>query len=301
MSLLPGKQYDYFKLKEDWCGKPSGTVFKVSLDKGSVDWIDSVSLSQVNLPLTSPLLEKLPDLDITEFIYKDSVIYRRHRQTNVYKSDSKESLTIDEIIDNSDFKIFSVRNSLGIEFNLGERTPSGKIEAFEIQKHHEIHALFNEGKNSADVNALEKIYYSSDKVLIDWQEIKEQCSMSMEEWRRYLEHNHGSMLPNMGLEGWNISDVFQKFHYSFLRGPLQQFFGKFDFDFEVTKNEKGTHYGYIITMPNGTKKRNSGFGDFEEPLFPTERHAHASAVRSLFQHLHNTIKSKSREKLETKE
>ena len=116
MHLLHGKQYDYFKLTEDWCGKPSGTVFKVPLDKGNVNWIDSVSMTEVNLPLSSPLLEKLPDLDITEFIYNDSSIYRRHKQTNIYKNDSKESMSIDEIFENSDFKRYAVRNSLGIEF-----------------------------------------------------------------------------------------------------------------------------------------------------------------------------------------
>lgn len=299
--LTHGKQYEYYKLTSDWCGKNAGTVFKVALDQSSVQWHDGVSHSQVELTLSSPLLKKLPELNITEFMYKGSVLYTRHKTSNHYRSDAKDSFLLDEILENNDFKIHAVKNAVGIEFSVGEKTANGRIQSFDIQKHHEIHAVFNDGKNYSDVNVLEKLYYSSDKVLLDWEEVKQESPLSVQEWQRYLQHNHDNMLSSIGVENITVADCFDMFHYNFLVGPLTNFFIKFEYTFQVTWNETKTHFGYVLTLPTGEKKRNSGKGDFDEPLFPSPNHAHSSAVRSLFVHLNNQLVTKSRDKLGPKE
>lgn len=294
--LTQGKQYEHYKLTNNWCGKTAGAVFKVAMDQANVQWHDGVSQSNIELPLSSPLLERLPDLNITEFMYKNSNLYRRHKNSNQYKSDSKDVMLLDEIVDNHDFKIHAVKNSVGIEFTVGEKTANGKIQTFDIQKHHEIHAMFNDGKNYSDVNALEKLYYSSDKVLLDWEEVKQESPLSVQEWERYLAHNHENMLLGIGLDNITIAECYDKFHYNFLKGPIRAFFEKFEYKFDVIRNETQTHFGYALTLPTGEKKRNSGKGDFDEPLFPSPNHAHSSSARSLFVHLNNQLVSKSKDK-----
>ena len=158
MSLFDHKQYEYFKLTRDYAGKIKGEVFKVALDQSQVQWYDKDGGGHVTLELSSPLLEKLPDLNISEFRYKDSEIFKRVKQTAKYKSGAKTVFTIDEIMENPDFVIHAVKNSIGLEFTVGERTSQGVIQSFQVQRHNEVHAMFNDGKNYADVNTLEKIW-----------------------------------------------------------------------------------------------------------------------------------------------
>jgi hypothetical protein len=300
MTLSDTRQYEYYKLTKDYAGKSRGEVFKVSLEQNKVNWFDQEGSGNISLELNSPLLEKLPDLNISEFRYKDSEIFKRIKLTNKYRNDSKEVFTLDEIVDNSDFTIHAVKNSMGIEFSVGERTSQGTIQNFEIQRHNEIHAMFNDGKNYADVNTLEKIYITSDKVLINWSDIEKESIMGVDEWILYLKHNHDTMLLGIGLHNKTIADCYDKFHYTFLKGPLQDFFKKFDFDLTLGANVSLTHHNYVIKLPDGRKKRNAGFDEFGLPLFPTTEHAHAAAVRSMFQHLHNLLMKKSQEKLQIK-
>lgn len=300
MSLFDHKQYEYFKLTRDYAGKIKGEVFKVALDQSQVQWYDKDGGGHVTLELSSPLLEKLPDLNISEFRYKDSEIFKRVKQTAKYKSGAKTVFTIDEIMENPDFVIHAVKNSIGLEFTVGERTSQGVIQSFQVQRHNEVHAMFNDGKNYADVNTLEKIYVTSDKVLIDWEAIKEESAMSIDEWKLFLKHNHDNMLMSMGIHDKSVVDCFDKFHYSFLKGPIHDFFDKFGFKLQTGVNQTMTHHNYAITLPDGQTKRNSGHDEFDLPTFPTQEHAHSAAVRSIFQHLHNALLKKSEQKLQNK-
>lgn len=277
-------EVEYYRLKVEWCGKIKGTIFEVPGNSSVISWYDKESGTNISLDLTSKILEKLPDLQIQSFLYKNSVLYKRIGKTNNYKSASGDMQERLQMIESDDYQIQSALNNNGIEFHIGEKVNFGTIKKIVLDKEIGAYVFFKNGI-SYPLNKIEKNYLATGAVTFDFEKISFENKLSSDEFFSFVKANYENLPITLDSEQ-NINNFISSLPYPFLKGVFEKFFS--NYNMSIFTDRKKSCFYYRIDV-DGKVIENDGLANMGEPNFSNQDQAHISAVYSLFNHLNQKL------------